>query len=206
MSFGIALSTVFTSASTTSSSTSLSKLREDIILWNPLLLSSIYLSREITFSIIENVRLFLSKMSERDLPAIFLFSGSLSDKRFRISASLSKSFLKGKRRAAEVSSKSLTQADLPVADFSIKISSTNGSKRYGFLFLNIFRNGCHVCAFLSFIHLSIVFSSIFDNSNVKKIKEESISVIWSEMEELYLVISGSSIFVANIKLLCVPIL
>ena len=82
-------------------------------------------------------------MSERDLPAIFLFSGSESDKRLRISASLSKSFLKGKRKAAEVSSNNLTQAALPVADFSIKISSTKGSKRYGFLFLNIVINGCH---------------------------------------------------------------
>src|SRR6056300_616480 len=110
----------------------------------PLLLSSMYLSREITFKIILKIRLFLSKILDNDFPAIFLLFGSESDKRFKISASLNSFSLKGKRRDADVSSKSLTHADLPVADFSISISSTKGSKRYGFLFLKTLRYGSHL--------------------------------------------------------------
>ena len=98
----MALSTVFTSLSTTSSSTSLSRFLEDIILLKPLLLSSMNLSLEITLSIIPKIRLLFSKTSESDLPAIFLVSGSESDNKFKISASVSDLFLKGKRNAADV--------------------------------------------------------------------------------------------------------
>ena len=125
----MALLTVVTSVLTTSSSTSLSKFLEDTTPLKPLLLSSIYLSLEITFNIIPNIRLLFSRTSDNDLPANFLFSGFGSDNKFKISASLNISFLKGKRNAADVSSKSLTHADLPVADFSINISSTKGSRR-----------------------------------------------------------------------------
>ena len=114
--------------------------------------------------------------------------------------------MKGNLNAAEVSSKSLTQADLPVADFSINISSTRGSRRKGFLFLRIVKYGNHFFAASFNIHSLIISSFIFDNSSVTKIREEKISVTSSEIVELYLEISGSSILVAKIKLLCVPIL
>ena len=52
----------------------------------------------------------------------------------------------------------------------------------------------------------MISSFILDNSRVTKIKEEKISVTSSEIDELYLDISGSSMLVAKIKLLCVPIL
>ena len=172
----------------------------------PLLLSSTNLSLEITFRIILKIRLFFSNTEDNDFPAIFLLSGSGSDNRFKISASLNSFSLNGKRRDAEVSSKSLTHADLPVADFSISISSTKGSKRYGFLFLKTLRYGSHLLEFVSLIQSFIILSSTLDNSNVKNIKEDSISVNSSDTEELYLEISASSMFVAKIRLLWVPIL
>ena len=151
-------------------------------------------------------RLFFSNILDSDFPANFLFLGSGSDKRFKISASLNSLSLNGNRSDADVSSKSLTQADLPVADFSMSISSTKGSRRYGFLFLKTLRYGFHLIQLLLFIQLSIFTSSTFDNSNVKNIKDEKISVNSSDTEELYLEISASSMFVAKIRLLCVPIL